>query len=268
MDQIQGSRRGMCSIKLEGAPNFRDLGGHLTKDGRQVAFGRVYRSGGFENATASDLATIKGLNIRFICDLRNLAERTHSLRRWPAGPAPALYNMDVNTEALLKHEVFADILSSEPTPSGAHKAMRKSYAALPNGFAPHLRTFFAHMANRENLPAVIHCHSGKDRTGFLSAVLLSALDVPVDSIYEDYRRTAQMQNVEATIDHFLQNFGQHINQSLDRRVAMAVADAHPDYLAAAFKAVAADYGSMENYLEKVGGLDVPARMRLHQALLD
>jgi protein-tyrosine phosphatase len=46
------------------------------------------------------------------------------------------------------------------------------------------------LADPDNLPLVFHCSAGKDRTGVLAAVLLSALGVKDQDIIADYATTA------------------------------------------------------------------------------
>ena len=59
-------------LALEGAPNFRDLGGYETSDGRHVKWGEIYRSDNLAHLTDSDLAKVSGLGIRLVCEDVNL----------------------------------------------------------------------------------------------------------------------------------------------------------------------------------------------------
>ena len=43
---------------LEGAPNFRDIGGYKTKDGRTVKSGIIYRSGEFPRLSYEDVKNL------------------------------------------------------------------------------------------------------------------------------------------------------------------------------------------------------------------
>ena len=61
-------------IALEGTPNFRDLGGYETVDGRHVRWGQVFRSGALVDLTPADLATVDALGIQLVCDLRSDSE--------------------------------------------------------------------------------------------------------------------------------------------------------------------------------------------------
>lgn len=56
-------------IELEGEPNFRDLGGYKTEDGKTVKWGQVYRSGKLSNLTESDVKILDSLDIRTVVNL-------------------------------------------------------------------------------------------------------------------------------------------------------------------------------------------------------
>ncbi len=73
-------------VEFEGILNFRDLGGYAVPDGRQVAWRRVFRSGGLWDATPTDLLRLREeIGIRSVLDLRDKRE----IERLSAGPAAA-----------------------------------------------------------------------------------------------------------------------------------------------------------------------------------
>ena len=52
------------AITLSGAPNFRDLGGHVGADGRTVRRGRLFRSDHLANLAPDDLALLRARTSR------------------------------------------------------------------------------------------------------------------------------------------------------------------------------------------------------------
>jgi protein tyrosine/serine phosphatase len=50
------------------------------------------------------------------------------------------------------------------------------------------------IAERDNHPLVFHCSAGKDRTGVLAAIVLTAMDIVDDDVVEDYARSAPVMN--------------------------------------------------------------------------
>src|SRR3954454_20853318 len=57
-------------IALEGALNWRDLGGYPGADGRVTKWDRVYRSDGLDQLTDADLDVIAELGIKLVIDFR------------------------------------------------------------------------------------------------------------------------------------------------------------------------------------------------------
>src|SRR5690242_1033535 len=57
-------------LELEGAWNFRDLGGYLGRDGRRLRWRRLFRADGLDRLTATDLVHIERLRLRTVIDLR------------------------------------------------------------------------------------------------------------------------------------------------------------------------------------------------------
>ena len=62
-------------VLLEGAVNFRDLGGYTTVDGRRTRWGCVFRSDAFHALTDEDRSRFSELGLRVIYDLRSDSER-------------------------------------------------------------------------------------------------------------------------------------------------------------------------------------------------
>ena len=78
---MTGTRR----VVLEGAPNFRDLGGYATADGRRVRHGELFRSGVLSDLSDADLAVLTGLRIATVVDLRSAIEIEERPNRLPPG---------------------------------------------------------------------------------------------------------------------------------------------------------------------------------------
>src|SRR6202790_106542 len=83
-------------LPLEGAKNFRDLGGYRTADGHYVRWGLVYRSGYLADLTKTDYEYLNSLGIRLVCDVRADGERTRSPdpAQW-TGSAPEVLSVPI-----------------------------------------------------------------------------------------------------------------------------------------------------------------------------
>ena len=65
-------------LALEGATNFRDLGGYRTAGGGRTRWGLVFRSDAPHRLTGADLAVIGRLGLRVVYDLRADSERSQA----------------------------------------------------------------------------------------------------------------------------------------------------------------------------------------------
>jgi len=253
-------------LNLEGGCNFRDLGGYRTRDGRELKWGRIFRAGVLSYFTSSDQRQLSQLGVRVICDLRREDEREREQTRWP----------DANTQHLCWDDgappIIRSFAANHPyTAAGMHAAMIDFYRALPAWIAPRLRGMVL-CITQGDLPILVHCQAGKDRTGIAIALLLAVLDVPHETIVEDYLLTNDacdlvqfilMRHQEklgaAVSDHPLQTMPEDI-----RRVLFA---AHADYLHAALDQIARDHGDILKYLREEIGIDDAMRSQLQAALL-
>lgn len=236
---------------LTTAPNFRDLGGLPTMDGRAVRRGRVFRSEALLEPTDSDAAAIAAHGIVLVCDLRSDTERVHAPNGWWAARGVERLDLDV-LAAIRTADGPWTRLKDDPTTTGALAAMEAIYSAMPAAALVHVVAIGERIAAGD-LPLLIHCTAGKDRTGFVSAMLLSVLGVEHEAIVADYldsqgRRTAQVR--EGTRKMVVDRVGDGVPPSaidalmgVDRR-----------YIETSFAVVAERYGSVEGYFA-AGGVD-------------
>lgn len=253
---------------LAGAPNFRDMGGYSTHDARTVRHGHLYRSEGLERLTPEDLEVVRSLGIRLVCDLRSAKERTHLPTLWPEGTAVQRLHMDVSADVRAGNAAMAKALLENPSAEGARQAMLIAYQHFPDAFAPHLSTLFGHLSADHGVPLVFHCAAGKDRTGFLAALLLAALGVPEASIVEDYLLSSRYWSGprgEASIRQVLTVL---FGAAPEDAVIAPLVSADRHYLAAAFDAIVERYDSVERYLQTVAGVGAKQREALKNLLLE
>jgi protein-tyrosine phosphatase len=257
-----------ASLPLNGLPNFRDFGGYATTDGRQVRKGMLYRSQAFGGATEQDLQYLASLGIGLVCDLRSELERQKAQDRWPVGDGPARLYLDIRNDARAGHGELIDTIRSQPNPAGVHRGMMLIYRGMPAAFAPVLPQLFEHLLDPRHLPVVIHCHAGKDRTGFICAVILAALGVGREHIVTDYLLTAQrIDRVRLSVD-LVETFSAFVGVPLTAEALQVALDVRPEFLDAAMHSLDVDYGGIDGYLHTVGKLGAGHRERLRSILLN
>jgi len=168
-------------LPLEGGRNFRDLGGYRAADGRQVRWGRIYRSGVMSGLTAADMSYLSKLGVAVICDLRSPQERAAEPSPFLKG-GPKVVATDYDMSASMA--AFARLSSREEAIQGFADA----YVGFLDMLTPHYTDMFARLVAGE-APLAMNCSAGKDRTGMGSALVLSALGVPRAGVLADYALT-------------------------------------------------------------------------------
>lgn len=223
---------------LEGASNFRDIGGYATTTGHKVRHGRVFRSDHLAGLTGADVSQLQALGVSHSLDFRGQAESAATpyaiagVQRLALGIEPSVI---ARMQALVAQGI---VPSSEETVA----LMCQTYRDFVNHNAATFGQFLKHLLAHPT-PQVFHCTAGKDRTGFAAALLLSALGVDRDTIEHDYLLTNQLYRRDPRME------GQghpHVMQVLWQ--------VQPAFLNAAFEAVDAQHGSMRDYLHGAIGL--------------
>lgn len=259
---------------LEGAPNFRDLGGMAGQGGRIVRPGQLLRSNQLTDLSAADVARLDTYRVRVVCDLRTPHERALAPDRWPAmphdAPAPALQRVEAaehRSSAAAQPGAWLRRLRDPAFDADAARAyMLTGYRSMPAHFAGLLRELFAlldapqHAGPAGAGPVLVHCVAGKDRTGFVVALLLHALGATPQAIFADYLASpphvapARLRHAEEVPPD------PHDAQRMTAaRSVMAGVDRI--FLEAAWAEIERKHGSLDRYLAAVG-LDDERRARL------
>jgi len=253
-------------LPLEGAQNFRDLGGYRTSDGHYVRWGLVYRSNYLANLTANDSDYLNHLGIRLVCDVRSASERARAPDHW-TGNAPEFVSVPIGpnqsaspTADDLKRRVAAINLETKDS-------------ARPYDYAVEYAEQYGKILRRiaaGDLPVVEHCTSGKDRTGVFSAILLTALGVPRDIVVEDYLLSNQYMlspdAIDATTADLQRAFS--LAEPPDPSIVRAIMTARPETLEATLDKIIKTYGSFENYLRDALKLSDSELAMIRQRLLE
>ncbi len=167
-------------LPLQGGRNFRDLGGYRTIDDKQVVWGRIYRSGVMANLTGEDVAYLRRLGVDVVCDFRSREE----IAREPSALAVKGGLEYVTFDYSMGMESIAGVARAK-TREEAVAAFAQGYLSMATMLKPHFTDLFERLARSET-PLAMNCSAGKDRTGVASALLLSILGVPRETVVADY----------------------------------------------------------------------------------
>ena len=224
---------------FEGCFNFRDIGGYLNQDRKRVKKGLYFRAGRQDRMSDEDLSQLSDLKISTQIDLR----RPDEVLEQGKGPLESMGANYINIAVI--PEGGSDQLSrlvGDTAISG-----RRYLGYLEFGPTSWLR-LFGILSDEDNLPVVLHCTAGKDRTGVSTAFLLSVLGVSRDVIEADYLLTnldteRQADFIEGTVGY---------PDGYDRKKMIDVAGVPKDAMKDFLDGVESKWGSVIEYLEKIG----------------
>lgn len=247
-------------LPLKKGVNVRDIGGYLTVDGAQVRWNHVFRGGDLSRLTARDQAFLKRLDLRLICDLRSQHEVEE---RKDVVPGDVRYrHLPLNDGAGPTRHYFSQFLSHRGQP---HALMKGIYVGIVRDRAAALGDWLSLVAEPENLPLMVHCTAGKDRTGVAIALLLALLGVPKEAIFADYVQS------NVSFDQLYAAF--QLNADQVRRFGIppsafrTVLLAHPSWLEAAWAYIFDRYDSVEAYCLAEAGLTARSIAAIRQNML-
>lgn len=234
---------------MQGIHNFRDFGGYKTQDGKVIKKGLLYRSGGLHKATDADLDELAALGIKTICDLRSEQERIMEPDRVPDVSPVTFFNIsmrpivDYHSRSLKR---LGSLMFGKERRTDYIAESYKAYRDYATGYLPQLKALFKRISNPENLPVLIHCSAGKDRTGVVSSLIQQMLGVPAEASMEDYLIT----------NHHMDAYNADVMRRLSKlayfgvpwKMYLPLFDARRDYLNAAFEQVKQEFGALENWI--------------------
>ncbi len=223
-------------ITFDGAKNVRDLGGLPVAGGGATRFGVIYRGDGLSRLSDADVKRLADLGIRSVVDLRYDEERERAPDRFSATHTPKIFCRGFLPRGSV--ELFKAVNDHGADERTAFELMRTNYARIPFEHAPEFRDVMHYLVSPGAAPHLVHCTSGKDRTGIVVAFVLRALGVQVDDIVTDY----EMSNGDfQPVDIFAPTA---------RADAIAVVmAARAEYILASLDAIDARHGSFDRYLE-------------------
>ncbi len=250
-------------VPLEQGSNFRDVGGYVGAGGKHVRWGVIYRSGGQPMLTAADVAQIRALGISQLVDLRSNEERVIAPSKITGVPTTAVgYSM-------------GEIMGR--TSPGQLRNGSDVYRNMPHLLAPQLRVIFQDLLSGD-APLAYNCSAGQDRTGFTTALILTALGVSRDDIVADYhlstryrRPEFEMPELDAAAhpnDPAVQLFAQY-RKDPNWKTPTPLTDAQGrPFLDGAFAEIDEKWGSVDNYLAKEIGVSQADIARLRTLYLE
>lgn len=235
---------------LPSADNFRDVAGisavyggtgfaNATSHNGIMRTGVFYRSTRLGDLSPDDLATISGLGISRVIDLRT--------------PSEILAAPDVRLPgaSAVNFNIYGTYDPTKPPVTSVEAVVAYSHS-LYQGFVTDpvqrdaLQSVLLDLANTSG-SELYHCAGGKDRTGWVSAVLESIAGVSSQTLMNDYLATNLYS--ATTIDAWLARIPEPLWP-----IYRPLLGVRSDFLQAGLDQVVASYGSMYAYLTQGLGL--------------
>ena len=134
--------------------------------------------------------------------------------------------------------------------------LTERYLSMSEESAPDIAAAMRVVADPEAAPVVVHCMAGKDRTGLICALTLSAVGVPDQDVAEEYALTSP--NIVRLRDVLLR--AKPGRTDLD----LLPLDTPAEAMARLLTGLRERYGSVEGYLRHIGlGDEIVPTLRKH-----
>jgi len=230
-------------VHLQGALNFRDVGGYRTKEGKTVKWNKVFRSASIQKLTDGDMDSLKARQIYTVVDLRGTREAAEAPDRLLAGTdytlSPAGSDALPNNQqmiALLKNGNFLEDFYGK----GGIKYFGERYKPI----------FQKLLTLDDNKAMLYHCTGGRDRTGMATALFLYVLGVPEDKIEADF--TASNVYLERMMEKSYGPMAKGAGMTSEEvKAKMAL---RPELLKIFFNTIKSQYGSVAGFMKKEMGI--------------
>jgi protein-tyrosine phosphatase len=245
-------------IQMKGTPNFRDIGGIYTTDGRMVKWGKIYRSSNLSKLKSADVRYMENLDIKSVCDLRYTSEIEKDPDKIPTGAT--YYHFPIGgEEGVFYQELKRRVLKEKLRRKEAKKEFVKVMELFADSAAQDFKPIMDLLKNpeSENTPLLYHCSGGKDRTGYMTMMILASLGVDKETIRDEY---------------LMSNYYRYkANKSVARKAGIIGIDSETlsyilvvqnEYFDAVFGIIEDKYGGIDNYLFEKFDLDTLTRQKM------
>ena len=248
---------GARSVQMDSVQNLRDIGGYFDEHGkRKTQWGKVFRSGELKSLSRNDTTRLQNLGIRTVIYLRGEDEIALAPEKY-AGANIISIPIPVRDKELVRHRLEEGRMRKGDGLVFMQDTYLRYVTEDSEQFGKALKVFL----DKDNYPILVNCSLGKDRVGFLTAMLLSALDVPEETIMKDY----MVSNSNINIGQ-LACMARDLNTDAQETITVLL-NANETWLDLAFNKIKKEYGSTDKYLSQGLHLSEKERNTLKDIIL-
>jgi protein-tyrosine phosphatase len=260
----------MTPIPLTSVPNLRDVGGYRTGDGQKVRTGVYYRSTDLSRVVDTDLPLLADLGVRTVYDLRTADERDAAPDILPSGARgvalDVLADKGIRSIPAQMLQVIADPMIAERELGGGRaieyfEGSYRDFVLMPSAVSSY-RALFDGLASDGTMPALVHCTTGKDRTGWATAALLLLVGVSEEDVFHDYLLTNKL-----LLPSFSAVFERFVDAGGDPALLEPVLGVRQQYLEVSLAVMREHYGTIEGYFTDGLGLDTAVQAVLRERMI-
>lgn len=244
------------AITMENVQNLRDLGGYVTKEKKTIQWGKLYRSGELNHLSRKDSVRINGLNIKTIIDLRSESEITASPIQYTNAE---IIRIPIEIGDL--SDIMGKIRKGQLRKGDGIIFMQDLYLHFVEQYSNQFGQAIRTLLDEDKYPVLFSCSLGKDRTGFLSTLLLLALDIPESTIMQDYMASNSYLNLKK-----FENLVKDLDTEAQETVALMLT-ANETYLDTALDKIRKDHGTYQKYISKELNITEEERQQLKEIML-
>lgn len=255
-------------IPISGIKNLRDMGGYASKNGGNLKWQKLYRSGRPSELEAQTHADMAALNIDTVIDFRSEREKNNSPIIWNNHWQPNYKEVPIGGNAAAWVKELFEKLSTSPFPAQElNDQFILAFQTIPIENVNGLKALFDTLIDdhKDGKAALFHCTAGKDRTGIAGALIMKALDMHGDDIMEDFLMTNLAVDLTASSQELAKWASEKAGRNIEADDVLPLVGVKEDFLHAAYNIIDEKYGSMDQYLEQAMGL-TPERRNMFQHL--
>lgn len=235
------------NIYFKNVVNFRDIGGLKTLDGKQIKWGKLNRSDNLSKLKSSEFKKLNSLGIKTIFDLRTANEIKGKEDSLPENITYIHFPTVEDNEDLL-NKMKSKVINGEITEEMASNLMLQLYEG---NISDNISTLskLIHQIINSDAPVLYHYSAGKDRTGIVSALVLSILNVDRELIIDEYLLSNyyRRNKIESLI--FKAKIAKIVKPKLQLKAIQNFMRVDEKYINIAFQTIDSKYGGMENFIK-------------------